>query len=134
VICALDTTALSSLIRSEPAPSRRFLEKQPGEVAVPQPVLAEICYGLARLPRSRRRRTLEERLAILLAGLERLAWTDDVSVRFGELKAGLERRGERVDDFDVAIAAHAVAYDATLITRNLRHFVRIPGLRVEDWS
>jgi tRNA(fMet)-specific endonuclease VapC len=52
---------------------------------------------------------------------------------FGRITTILERRGTRIEDFDAAIAAHALAADATLVT-NLGHMVRIPGLRVEDWS
>ena len=130
----LDTTALSALMRGEPGPSRRLLDTPPAEVSVPQPVLAEIQYGLARLARSRRRKELEARLAILLRAVPRAPWDDDVSRWFGEVKANLERRGERVDDFDVAIAAHALARQAAVVTRNVRHFSRIRGLVVEDWS
>jgi tRNA(fMet)-specific endonuclease VapC len=32
------------------------------------------------------------------------------------------------------VAAHALALDATLVTSNLDHMIRVPGLRVEDWS
>jgi tRNA(fMet)-specific endonuclease VapC len=40
----------------------------------------------------------------------------------------------RIEDFDAAIAAHALAGGATLVTSNGRHMTGIPGLRVEDWS
>jgi tRNA(fMet)-specific endonuclease VapC len=85
------------------------------------------------LPSSRRKRELERRLVTLLAALARAEWSDEVSRSFGNLKAELERRGERVDDFDLAIAAHAIVHDAAVVTRNTRHFVRIRSLRVEDW-
>jgi tRNA(fMet)-specific endonuclease VapC len=49
-------------------------------------------------------------------------------------KAELLRRGTPVEDFDIAIAAHALAVSGTLVTRNLRHFTRIRGLPVEDWG
>ena len=130
----LDTTVASALMRAEAGPSSRLLQKRPADVLLPQPVVAEIRYGLARLPRSRRKRELEHRLLTLLAALARAEWTDEVSETFGDLKAGLERRGERVDDFDLAIAAHAIAHDAAVVTRNTRHFIRIPSLRVEDWT
>jgi len=130
----LDTTVVSALMRSEAGPSSRLLQKRPADVLLPQPVVAEIRYGLARLPGSRRKRTLEHHLLTLLAALARAEWTDEVSRCFGDLKADLERRGERVDDFDLVIAAHGVAHDAAIVTRNTRHFVRIRSLRVEDWT
>lgn len=130
----LDTTTVSALMRSDPAASKRLLAARPDEVAIAQPVLAELRYGLARLGTSRRRRELEHRLAVLLGALEHALWTDEVSQKFGEVKAKLEKRGERVDDFDVAIAAHALAYDAIVVTDNLRHFGCIPGIAVETWT
>lgn len=57
-----------------------------------------------------------------------------VSAQLGQVMALLERRGERIDDFDLAIAAHALAFDATLVTANRKHMARIPSLRVESWS
>ena len=50
------------------------------------------------------------------------------------LAVALERRGTRIEDFDAAIAAHALALDATLVTADLDHMIRVPGLRVEDWG
>jgi tRNA(fMet)-specific endonuclease VapC len=115
----VDTTILSALMKSEPAPSRQLLQTDPSDVFVPGPVVAEIRYGIARLARSKRKALLEERLATLLRAVERAPWTDDVSSHFGATKAQLERRGSRLDDFDIAIAAHALAIDATIVTRNL---------------
>ena len=53
---------------------------------------------------------------------------------YGRIKATLEQRGIRIEDFDAAIAAHALAVDATLVTSDIAHMTRVPGLRVEDWS
>ena len=50
------------------------------------------------------------------------------------IKASLERRGMRIEDIDGAIAAHARALDATLVTANLDHMTRVPGLQIEDWD
>src|SRR5580700_7450255 len=102
-------------MRAETGPSSRLLQKAPADVLLPPPAVAEIRYGLARLPSSRRKRELERRLLTLLAAVARVEWSDEVSRSFGELKAELERRGERVDDFDVSIAAHAIACDATVV-------------------
>lgn len=130
----LDTDVLSAIVRGDAEAVRRLLSLQPGEVLVPQPVVAEVRYGLARLARSRRRSALEKRVGVLLRAMPRTEWTDDVSRRFGEVKAELERRGKRLEDFDLAIASHALALDATLATANVRHYERLANLRIEDWT
>ena len=97
-------------------------------------VFMEIAFGIERLPRSKRRAALQSRFDLISAELPRAEWTDVVSQMFGRIKATLERRGTRIEDFDAAIAAHALALDAALVTANLGHMVRVPGLRVEDWN
>lgn len=47
---------------------------------------------------------------------------------YGELKAKLEKKGERLDEFDLLIAATALINNLTLFSRNLKHFKRIPSL------
>jgi tRNA(fMet)-specific endonuclease VapC len=49
--------------------------------------------------------------------------------RLGEGK-GLKKIGRK----DLLIACIALAHRATLVTRNLRHFRQVPGLRVENWA
>ena len=41
---------------------------------------------------------------------------------------------ERIEDFDAAVAAHAVAMGCVLVTANVKHMMRVPGLEIEDWS
>ena len=77
---------------------------------------------------------LQSRFDLISSELPRAEWTDAVSQMFGRIKATLERRGTRIEDFDAAIAAHALALDATLVTANVDHMIRVTGLRVEDWS
>jgi tRNA(fMet)-specific endonuclease VapC len=58
----------------------------------------------------------------------------DVAQVFGALKARLEADGNRLDDFDLAIAALAMSEGLTLVTNNTAHFGRIDGLRLENWA
>lgn len=130
----LDTNAVSALMKGSAAVIERLAATEPAEVAIPQPVLAEIAFGIERLPRSKRRTALQARFDLLCSELPRAEWTDVVSQMYGRVKATLERRGTRIEDFDAAIAAHALALDAALVTADLDHMTRVPGLRVEDWS
>ena len=130
----LDTNTVSALMKAAPAVIDRLAVIEPGDVGIPQPVVAEIAYGIERLPRSKRRRALQGRFDLICSELQRVEWTDAVSHAYGRIKAVLERRGLRIEDFDAAIAAHALALDATLVTSNVEHMARVPGLRVEDWG
>lgn len=129
----LDTNTLSYAMAGEPQVCSRLLALPRTDVLLPQPVVAEVEYGLARMHNSKRRERLFERLRIFLDELARAEWTDAVSRAFGATKADLERRGVRIEDFDVAIAAHALALDAVLVSDDSAHMSRITGLQVESW-
>lgn len=134
MIYVLDTNAVSALMKGRAAFVERLVSHAPGDVAIPQPVVAEIAFGIERLPRSKRRRVLQSRFDLICAEIPRTEWTDAVSQAYGRIKATLERRGTRIGDFDAAIAAHALASGAKLVTANLDHMARVPGLQIEDWS
>ena len=46
----------------------------------------------------------------------------------------LEKQGEPIGSMDLLIAAHALSLDVRLVTRNVREFGRVQGLRFEDWA
>lgn len=129
----LDTNAVSALMKGTPSMLERLAVIARNDVLLPQPVLAELEYGVARLPRSKRQAELAVRLERIQAEVGRVTWTDEVSRAFGEIKTLLEKKGQRIEDFDVAIAAHALASKATLVTADGDHMTRVPGLKVEDW-
>ncbi len=59
-----------------------------------------------------------------------LSFDERAVAKFEELKAGRIRIGT----MDLKIAAIALSHNATLLTRNLADFQKVPGLKVEDWS
>lgn len=134
MIYVLDTNVISALMRADEEVADRLAAVERADVRLPQPALAEVAYGIALVPPSKRRARLEERRAIVASAIERAEWTEDVSDAFGRIKALLAKRGELIEDFDIAIAAHAMAVGGVLVTADVKHMPRIPGLTIEDWS
>jgi predicted nucleic acid-binding protein len=64
-----------------------------------------------------------------LDGLALLELDDGVMERFAFIRADLRRRGQLIPDLDLLIAATALHHDLTVLTRNVRHFDRVPELR-----
>jgi tRNA(fMet)-specific endonuclease VapC len=73
------------------------------------------------------------RVEVLLSALIILPFDEPAGWRFGRLKAGLESRGEPLDNLDLQIASIALESNATLLTNNTKHFKRIVGLHLMNW-
>ena len=72
-------------------------------------------------------KTLEQAIDIIAIGSE----STEI---FGLLKAQLEGAGNRLDDLDLIIASCAMAQNLTLVTNNTKHFARIDGLKLANWT
>lgn len=118
-------------MRGKPGVATRVAETPREDVAISQVTAAEIEFGLRYLPASKRRRVLAAQWSAIGSELLCLPWNDEVSRRFGEQKARLEKAGRRMSDFDLAIGVHALAYGLTLVTAD-RAFERL-RLPRENW-
>jgi tRNA(fMet)-specific endonuclease VapC len=130
----LDTNTVSELMRANPVVLARLIERPRDEVVIAQPVVAEIEFGLALLPLGKRKKTLVQRWQLFSNELLRVTWNDAVSSQFAVVKAQLRKSGSLIEDLDIAIAAHAMAWDLQLVTNNTSHFRRIKRLRWADWT
>ena len=61
-----------------------------------------------------------------LRGYSHLPVSDAIAARFARLRAALRRQGQLIPDMDLLIAATALEENLTLLTRNVRHFARVP--------
>jgi len=66
-----------------------------------------------------------EELAVDIVGLDK-----DIMALYAQLKANLEVAGQRLDNFDLLIGVTAAKNNFSLITRNIKHFERIKGLKI----
>lgn len=130
----LDTSACAAAMRHDPDMMDFLRARAPGDVFLVPPVVAEIEYGIRRLPVGiRKRQLLERELSALLATIRVLDWSADSSIQFGEIKSQLEKDGTPIDDMDIAIAAVAVSHGAEVVTANEAHFSRITTLVSRHW-
>jgi len=53
--------------------------------------------------------------------------------KYGEIRSLLEKQGTPLEHADLQIASIALSRNMTLITENIRHFKRVPGLKIENW-
>ena len=131
----LDTNVVSAVMHRLPATLSRLEAYRPNDIVLCSPVAAEIHCGLARLPaRSRRRQALETEYLRLRDVVGWSDWTERAALEFGRHKARLESRGERLADLDLVVGSVALSVKAAVATRNVRHFARIEGLTVDDWT
>ena len=73
-------------------------------------------------------RRLQERIQFFAAWVV-LPWDNAAA----DLFLNFRRKGFRIGSMDLKIACIALAYDATLLTRNRSDFTQVPGLRVANW-
>jgi tRNA(fMet)-specific endonuclease VapC len=128
----LDTNMCVYLRRRRPVQVvHRFASLEPGEAVISAITHGELRYGAEK--HVDRERLLEGvmRLVELLPVEAVPALAGAV---YGQIRAGLERRGEIIGNHDLWIAAHALAAGLTLVTNNEREFRRVPELKVENWA
>ncbi len=130
----LDTDILSNLLKRTPSTVLiAKLASEPSESQFTSSItLGELLYGASRLgPRGDR--LLERVERTLLPNLPILAFDAAAARRYGEVKAALERQGTPIGEADLRIGAIALARGLTMVTGNVGHFEKIPGLAVENW-
>lgn len=135
----LDTNVLSAVMCAEPDPRVvAWLDSQPSEsIWLTTITVFETRMGLALLPASRRRRSLEQSFVLLLLeDLEHrvLDFDSDAAVAAAAIAAKREKAGKPVDIRDTAIAGIARARKATIATRNVRHFDDLDIPVVNPWA
>jgi len=129
-VYVLDANAVVDYLRGRGAVAANFLSVAPAEIGLPAVAAYEVWVGVMGSQNAVRRTALFEQF---LSTLRILPFDGGVSRRAAEIRHALERRGEAIGPLDTLIAATALVNGATLVTRNVREFKRVPGLNVVNW-
>lgn len=128
----LDTNICIYIIKQQPvAVLNRFLEYQVGDIGISSITLAELRYGVAK---STRREKNAKALDEFIIPLEVISYDESAAHVYGDIRAALEKAGTPIGSMDMLIAAHAVSLGIPLVTNNTREFLRVPSLKVIDWT
>ena len=130
----LDTNTLSGLMKRTPSPALllRMARTAPEDRATSTVSLAELLFGAYKAG-PQLEEWLERIGRAVPADMLLLPFDERAADRYGWLRAYLEARGMPIGHEDTQIAAIALANDLTVVTGNVRHFGRVPGLSVENW-
>ena len=127
-----DTDTLSAVIRRDPPLHlvRRLAQVPSTEQATTTIKLGELLYGAAKRGSERLMRQVRE---VVSTATSILPFDEEAAEVYGPLRARLESEGRRLDEPDLRIASIALSRGLTVVTGNVRHFARVPGLVVENW-
>ena len=129
----IDTNVLSEVIRPRPNLKvvRQLLATDPALRFASDVTRYELRYGAMLRDDGG---TLWARIAQHILPLVRWLPVDEaVVLAAADLGATLRRAGQTIAWPDLMLAATASAHGLTVVTRNLRHFDRVPGTLVENW-
>ena len=135
----LDTNVISELIR--PTPNQNvvtWVDNQPGHaIHITAITLAELLYGVARLPDGPRKRELAEQIESMIdIDLDHrvIAFDETAAVHHADIVTRRERAGRPMNATDAQIAAITRSHGATLATPNTDDFTDTAITIINPWT
>lgn len=126
----LDTNIAIYVIKRRPLQVLNIFNQRAEMLCVSAITQAELLHGAEK---SQSREHNLRQVADFLSRLEVLPYTSKAAAHYGDIRADLERKGTPIGINDLHIAAHARSEGLILVSKNLREFARVDGLRLENW-
>lgn len=126
----LDTNTCIFTIKHKPATVRDNFVRHHGRMCISTITLMELIYGAEKSANPARNLEVVEGFA---ARLDVLDYSRDAAAHTGQIRAELAKLGTPIGPYDSMIAGHARSRGLIVVTNNRREFMRVPGLRIEDW-
>ena len=132
MIYLLDTnTCVRYLNGQSPKILQKFQSVQPADIVLCSIVKAELFYGAMKSAAPAKNLATQQ---TFMQQFQSLPFDDKAALIYGDIRAGLARKGTPIGPNDMLIAAIALANNLTLVTHNTGEFSRVNGLRLEDWE
>jgi len=127
----LDTDICVYWLNGNKTIEKKAVEVGLKHIAVSFITLSELYYGAYK---SQKFNQNLDAIKNLESKLTKVDSNEGICKEFGKLKAELERNGKILDDADIFIACCALKTNRVLVTNNERHFYRIKGLKLKNWT
>lgn len=124
-----DTNVVTALLAHKPVIWQRARHIRSEDIGLSVIVQHELYFGAINGTQTRRNLDAMAKLPF-----ELLPFEPEDAFRAAEIRASLKARGTPIGAYDILIAGQALARDLTLVTRNIREFQRVEGLRLENWE
>ncbi len=127
----LDTDFLIALLRGDKN-TENLMEKLGGEGNYATTVVNvfEVLIGAYR---ARTEKSARDKILNFVRSIDVVELDSEVAYQAAKIQAALMDKGELLEARDVLVAAIASKYNASIVTRNVKHFSRIKNLVVEEW-
>lgn len=126
----LDTNTLIYFFKGEGEVSKHLFAHPPSQIAIPSIVIYELEVGIAKSTSPKKR---QEQLSSLIQNVTLVPFNLEEARASAKIRADLERLGEPIGPIDTLIAGCALAHHYILVTRNLKEFEKVKGLKTESW-
>ena len=127
----IDTDTIIYSLKGVPEVVEKFRANATSPKAISVVSYGELIYGAEKSQHHNKNLAKIHRLRTIFPVIEiRCAIMDT----FGSLKADLSCQGKIIDDFDLLIAATALSLGYCVVSNNEKHFRKVPGLELQNWS
>lgn len=127
----IDTDIIIFALRKDKSVLIKFEENKNIPISISMITYAELIFG-AKRSQNEQQNMIKVRHIRDLYPIEEL--NEGVMEVFADIKAKMFNNEMRIEDMDLFIAATAIYNDLTLVTNNVKHFEKIPYLKLENWK
>ncbi len=127
----LDTNICIYIAKQKPlSVLKKFKDLAVGDLAMSTITYGELYYGAKKSHYPEKALDVLENLVSLIPALPIPFQAGEF---YGKIRCDLERTGKIIGNNDLWIAAHALTLNIPLVTNNMKEFLRINKLKVENW-
>lgn len=127
----LDTNICIYIIKKKYEKSSQWIKDAGIEnVFISSITVAELEFGISK---SSKYEESQSALYKFLSGYEIIDFDLAASKSYGKIRADLQRKGTPIGTMDMLIGSVALSRGMTIATNNEKEFIRIEGLKIENW-